>query len=933
MALLALLPSLLAAQPTGSIAGRVVDSTGSALPGATVSLIGAGPAAEGPQITAADGSFAFENVPAGDYLVEAALSGFEPRGEPVSVEADAVARLDLILEISRLMESITVVAEEPRSFATNVVAEPMVAQQSPISSVLAVVDNVPGVSIQEGDPYGTDDWSTSISMRGFQVNLDEAQIGTTIDGMPNGTSDYWSGSKANRFVDPANMGGVTVSQGTADIASRSIEALGGTLDFTTDEPEHERKFTAAVDLGSDDGQRFYLRVDTGHLFGREVRAWVSAVHQESSDWVQGFARSERDHLAGKIQAEVGRLDLSAYVSYDDTDNASYQRLTSEAEYRSDPRWDRLTDTWTDTPWVNQLYRLGWAIPRQNAFGYVKADFAATDVLSITGGAYYHQQWGRGDWLPPYLVDVTADGGGAESELASGFTALGGSPLGQVQFVDPAGVPLAPRPGCVSSLQFPYGGAGAEFDPACHPADAIPVQSYRHSHYGKERVGLTLDGDWFGELAMGGNRLRAGLWAEDGRRDLGRDWHKILDVRVSHRYDDTPYWRQYDWEFPQSIVKWYVEDTLFAGPLAINAGVRQYLVEVGRRDHFGETAELSVSSDSDLLLSGGFTYTAPVSGLELFAGYAQNFKSLSDRLLEVPGRSLEGLEPETADNLDVGLRYTGDRLAATATYYRIDFQNRIFFLSPQTAAGPNYLIAGGGSYFNAGGIDSRGVELSATLRATDSTSLYTAWTRNDATYVGTGDPLVSAAQGIPARQSGRRRPAHARRGLRRSQRGTGRRRHLGEVHRGAGHHAGRVVERGRLLAPGRLLPVVGRPDQPAVSGSRSGADRQQPARPGLPRHHRRAGRVPGRPAHRLAERDCVVLSDGTPERADPGATRRPADSGGSGSQLATGRQNVPAAAAGGGWRRIPRPRPSPGSARRPPRYPADAARRGPDPPRG
>jgi len=109
--LLALLPSLLAAQPTGSIAGRVVDSTGSALPGATVSLIGAGPAAEGPRITAADGSFAFDNVPAGDYLVEAALSGFEPRGEPVSVEADAVARVDLTLEISRLMESITVVAE------------------------------------------------------------------------------------------------------------------------------------------------------------------------------------------------------------------------------------------------------------------------------------------------------------------------------------------------------------------------------------------------------------------------------------------------------------------------------------------------------------------------------------------------------------------------------------------------------------------------------------------------------------------------------------------------------------------------------------------------------------------------------------------------------------------------------------------------------
>ena len=280
--LLVLIPSLLAAQPTGSIEGRVLDSTGSALPGVTVTLVGGGGIPEGPQITAANGRFSFGDVPAGDYLIEAALSGFETRGEPVSVEADAVTTLELILELSRVMEAITVVAEEPRSFATNIVAEPMVAQQSPITSVLAVVDNLPGVSIQEGDAYGTDDWSTSISMRGFQVNLDEAQIGTTIDGMPNGTSDYWSGSKANRFVDPANMGGVTVSQGTADIASRSIEALGGTLDFTTDEPEHDRKFTAALDLGSDDGQRFYLRMDTGHLFDREIRAWVSAVRQEAA---------------------------------------------------------------------------------------------------------------------------------------------------------------------------------------------------------------------------------------------------------------------------------------------------------------------------------------------------------------------------------------------------------------------------------------------------------------------------------------------------------------------------------------------------------------------------------------------------------------------------------------------------------------------------
>ena len=237
-----------AAQPTGALEGSVSDSGGGALPGVTVTLSGP-PAAGAPLlVTGADGRFSAAMLPAGDYVLAVVLPGFEAQEIAVTVAAGETVSLQVVMEIEHRMESITVVAEAPRIFATNVVAEPMIAQQSTATSVLAVVDNLPGVSIQEGDAFGTDDWSTSVSMRGFHVHLDEAQIGTTIDGFPNGTSDYWSGSKANRFIDTMNMGGVEVSQGTADVASRSIEALGGTFDFTTDDPERERTYTVALDV-------------------------------------------------------------------------------------------------------------------------------------------------------------------------------------------------------------------------------------------------------------------------------------------------------------------------------------------------------------------------------------------------------------------------------------------------------------------------------------------------------------------------------------------------------------------------------------------------------------------------------------------------------------------------------------------------------------
>ena len=324
---------------------------------------------------------------------------------------------------------------------------------------------------------------------------------------------------------------------------------------------------------------------------------------------------------------------------------------------------------------------------------------------------------------------------------------GGTQLGLIRFVSPAGVAVGPTPGCTSSYLFNYYGSGGPVvDPACHPG-ATAVQSYRHSHYGKDRVGVTLDEEWFTTVGDAGSTLRAGIWYEDSRRDLGRDWHQMLDPTLNFNWNEQAYWHQYEWDFPQHIFKWYVEETLYAGPFALSGGIKQFLVGVSREDLFNVDPELTVDSDSKLLVSGGVTYETPVEGLDLFAGYSENFKAISATLLEVPGRSLDLLEPETASNIDVGLQYAGDRVAVSATGYVIDFENRIFYLGPQTPAGPNYLIPGGGAYFNAGGIDTRGIELSATVPLPRQTSFYTAYTFNDSAYVGSGDPLVDANQGI------------------------------------------------------------------------------------------------------------------------------------------------------------------------------------------
>jgi outer membrane receptor protein involved in Fe transport len=109
-------------------------------------------------------------------------------------------------EIDTNDPEVVVVVGRPAIYANNSTDNVMIAQESSAASVLSVIDNLTGVFVGEGGTFGSDDWSTTISMRGFNVGLSEQQIGMTIDGLPNGNSNYGGGSKANRYIDFENLG-------------------------------------------------------------------------------------------------------------------------------------------------------------------------------------------------------------------------------------------------------------------------------------------------------------------------------------------------------------------------------------------------------------------------------------------------------------------------------------------------------------------------------------------------------------------------------------------------------------------------------------------------------------------------------------------------------------------------------------------------------
>ena len=64
------------AQSAGGLSGRITDSQGAAVPGATVTLYARATNARATTVTDERGGYRFERLPEGDYVIEATAAGF-----------------------------------------------------------------------------------------------------------------------------------------------------------------------------------------------------------------------------------------------------------------------------------------------------------------------------------------------------------------------------------------------------------------------------------------------------------------------------------------------------------------------------------------------------------------------------------------------------------------------------------------------------------------------------------------------------------------------------------------------------------------------------------------------------------------------------------------------------------------------------------------
>ena len=107
---LILSPRLFAQAATGTITGRVTDSTGAVLTATPVTLTRTDTGLVLHGATNGDGLYSFPSLQTGPYLVEISRSGFKAANASITLAVSQTAQVDLVLEVGSQTDSVTIQA-------------------------------------------------------------------------------------------------------------------------------------------------------------------------------------------------------------------------------------------------------------------------------------------------------------------------------------------------------------------------------------------------------------------------------------------------------------------------------------------------------------------------------------------------------------------------------------------------------------------------------------------------------------------------------------------------------------------------------------------------------------------------------------------------------------------------------------------------------
>jgi hypothetical protein len=221
-----------AASSTGTIQGRVTDTSGAVLPGVTVTVSSPSMIGVQTQVTNENGSYRFPAVPPGTYAVNFELAGFGTvKREGIQISLGFTGNVNVELAVATLQETVTVTGESPviDTTATSVQQNFKLEQLNSIPNgrdMWALLAATPGVIMSRidvgGNRAGTQTGYTAYGLNG-QVRVSVEGINTTEG--TGGAGFYFDyGSFEEVFLGVAGQGAEAATPG---VQSQFLGKSGG----------------------------------------------------------------------------------------------------------------------------------------------------------------------------------------------------------------------------------------------------------------------------------------------------------------------------------------------------------------------------------------------------------------------------------------------------------------------------------------------------------------------------------------------------------------------------------------------------------------------------------------------------------------------------------------------------------------------------------
>jgi len=488
----------------------------------------------------------------------------------------------------------------------------------------------------------------------------------------------------NQQVDPEIVDRIGVNLGTSDVDSPTASATGGTINLTMVRPKHEPGLEVEPSVGSFSYRRLFLRGDTGPLGPSHLESLL-AVSYQKYDKFKGPGDLEKFQLNGRAYQDLGNDNfVSLSVHYNRNRNAFYRNL-QKAEialngygFDNDATCTRptpgagiqneaTTPTGT-TPICTNYYNVR-INPSDTGNIRMQSSFKLAEHLRLT--------------VDPSFQYVLANGGGitviAENDRKLIGTGVGGADLnGDGDLVDRVQLYT---PNTTNTHRF---GVNSSLLWDLNEFNLLRV-AYTLD-YGKHR-----QTGQFGYLDANGNpfnvfagRNGVPVVGADGTQLRGRDRYTLAELN-------------------QGSISY--SGRLLDEKLRINAGIRApffkrdltqycYTSNVGAQYCTSQIPNAPNAQGLVTFTGVAGTYLPPYSGTKkynkilpnvgvsyepiehnvFYVSYAKGFSApRTDNLYNI--QILEVL-PETTNSYDLGYRYDGSKLIATAALWKSDYDNRI-----------------------------------------------------------------------------------------------------------------------------------------------------------------------------------------------------------------------------------------------------------------